>query len=87
MGKVAGRRTCSLGGTRAVPMVWSRAEGELAGQRGSDGRAGVGQGRRTLRLDVGCHRAYGKREFTRDSDVVTGMTETGGERQSREVRI
>lgn len=36
---------------------------------------------------VGCHRAYGKREFTRDSDVVTGMTETGGGRQSRRVRI
>lgn len=35
------------GGMGAVPLVWSRAEEEFAGQRESDGRAGVGQGRRT----------------------------------------
>lgn len=87
MGDVSGRRTCSLGGLGAVPLVWSRAEGELAGQTGSDGRAGAGQGRRTPRLGVGCSRAYGKREFTGDSDVGMGMTENGGGRQGRKVRI
>lgn len=68
MGQAAGRRTRSLAGLGAVPMVWSRAEGELAGQRGSDGRAGVGQGKKTPGLGLGCSRACGKREFTECSN-------------------
>lgn len=36
------------------------SEGEPAGQRGSDGRAGVGPGKRTPRLGVGCTGPVGR---------------------------
>lgn len=78
MGEGAGR-TCNLRGLGAVPMVWSRAEGELrwkswSGAREEDPKTGYGM-----------HRAFGKREFTRNSHIVTGMTQTGAEEKGEDL--
>lgn len=58
--KVAGRRTCNPVGNQDQYVTWLRAEG-LVGEKGPDGRAGAGRGRRASDpMGVGAGRATGR---------------------------